>query len=60
MTYPKMLPCPTCGSDEHLAVYKYESGTRHVECNKCFYLGPAEGTTKAAIESHNAAVVPSH
>jgi uncharacterized metal-binding protein (TIGR02443 family) len=53
----KMAPCPNCKSDESLAVYRYESGWQHVECNKCWYLGPGEGSTKAAIKSHNAAAL---
>ena len=53
MTYPKMRPCPQCQSDEHLEVYTYDSGWTHVECNKCFYLGPGEGSHTAAIKAHN-------
>jgi len=36
-----------------MAVYAYESGWRHVECNMCFYLGPGEGSIREAIKSHN-------
>ena len=53
-TNPKIKPCPTCKNDEHLAVYTYDNGWRHVECDKCFYLGPGEGTVRQAIKSHNA------
>ena len=52
-TYPKMQPCPDCQKDDRLAVYTYDSGGRHVECNRCFYLGPAEGSIRQAIKSHN-------
>jgi Zn ribbon nucleic-acid-binding protein len=52
-TNPKMAPCPTCKTDAYLAVYSYDSGGRHVECDKCFYLGPAEGSVRQAIKSHN-------
>ena len=53
MSYPKMAQCPNCKSDEGLDVYVYDSGTRHVECNTCFYLGPGEGSIRAAIKAHN-------
>ncbi len=53
-TFPKMAPCPKCQSAEHLAVYRYESGWRYVECDECFYLVPGEGSTRQAIKSHNA------
>lgn len=57
MSYPKMLPCPRCLSTEHLAVYSYDNGWRHVECDSpdcpAFYLGPGEGSIRQAIESHN-------
>lgn len=55
-TNPKMKPCPNCDTDEHLAVYTYDSGWCHVECNRCLYLGSGEGSTRAAIKSHNAAM----
>lgn len=56
MTYPKMKPCPECGSDRHLAVFAYDNGWRHVECDSddCRYLGPGEGSIRAAIKAHNA------
>lgn len=53
MSYPKMKPCPQCSSSEELEVYRYDNGTRHVECLKCNYLGPGEGSIAAAIKSHN-------
>ena len=53
MSNQKIRPCPKCQSDERVAVYKYDSGWCHVECNKCFYLGPGEGSIKQAIKSHN-------
>jgi Zn ribbon nucleic-acid-binding protein len=52
-TNPKMKPCPKCGTDEWLDVYKYDNGWQHVECDKCFYLGPGEGSVRQAIKSHN-------
>jgi Zn ribbon nucleic-acid-binding protein len=52
MTYPKMKPCPRCGNED-LAVYTYENHGRHVECDKCHYLGPPEGSIRQAIKSHN-------
>jgi Zn ribbon nucleic-acid-binding protein len=57
MTNPKMQPCPKCGSAEYLAVYTYYNGWRHVECvaPSCSYLGPGEGSIRAAIKSHNKA-----
>lgn len=50
-TLPKIKPCPHCGADTD--VYKYDNGWRHVECDRCFYLGPGEGSIRAAIKSHN-------
>jgi uncharacterized metal-binding protein (TIGR02443 family) len=52
-TNPKMKPCPKCKNDDNLAVYTYDNGWRHVECIKCNYLGPGEGSVRAAIKSHN-------
>jgi uncharacterized metal-binding protein (TIGR02443 family) len=58
-TNPKLKPCPNCKTVDHLAVYSYEQsgGTKHVECNKCFYLGRGEGSIRQAIKSHNEHVV---
>lgn len=53
MTYQKMKPCPECGSDDQLDVYCYDHGGRHVECNKCHYLGPCAGSIRVAIKLHN-------
>lgn len=53
MSYPKMKPCPRCNTGEHLAIYTYENHARHVECDKCHYLGPPEGSIRQAIKSHN-------
>lgn len=55
MSNPKMKPCPRCGSTEYLKVFGYVGGWRHVECisGGCFYLGPGEGSIRAAIKSHN-------
>lgn len=55
MTAPKIKPCPKCGTDEFIGVYSYENGWKHVECDKCFYLGPGEGSKLSAIKSHNKA-----
>jgi Zn ribbon nucleic-acid-binding protein len=52
MSYPKMNPCPRCGS-ARVAVYSYDHGWKHVECNNCYYLGPGEGSIQHAIEEHN-------
>lgn len=59
MTNPKMKPCPQCGSADSLAVFSYDNGTRHVECDnrKCLYLGPGAGSIRAAIKAHNAKMV---
>ena len=46
-------PCQ-CGNAD-LAVYRYDNGGRHVECDKCWYLGPCAGSVKQAIKDHNAA-----
>lgn len=55
MTHPKIKPCPWCGSAEHLAVYTYDNGARHVECSPlCGYLGPACISILLAIRHHNA------
>lgn len=59
MGYPKIESCPRCNSSESMNVYTYDNGWRHVECDKCFYLGPGEGSIRAAIKSHNTrALVP--
>lgn len=49
---PRMKNCPKCRSGE-LSVYHYDSGWRHVECSECDYMGPGEGSIRAAIRSHN-------
>lgn len=54
MADPKMNSCPKCDSDEALAVYKYDNGWQHVECDDCFYLGPGSGNRRDAIRLHNA------
>ncbi len=59
MTNPKMKPCPRCGTAEHLSVYGYGYSSvshRHVECDRCFYIGPGEGSIRAAIKAHNARI----
>jgi Zn ribbon nucleic-acid-binding protein len=48
----RIAPCPKC-SNQHLGVYRYDNGGRHVECDKCRYLGPSAGSFKQAIEFHN-------
>lgn len=54
MTYPKIRPCPQCGKHDVLAVYRYDNGWRHVECDACFYFGPGAGNQMQAIRAHNA------
>lgn len=56
MSRPKIKPCPMCNSAERICVMAYDSGWRHVECLKCNYFGPGEGSIIAAIKSHNAKV----
>lgn len=53
MTDQKILPCPKCKRDDSIAVYKYDNGWQHVECDRCYYLGPGEGNRRQAIKSHN-------
>lgn len=52
-TNPKMHPCPTCDSTDNLAIYTYGNGWRYVECVKCNYMGPGEGSKRLAIAGHN-------
>jgi len=52
-TLQKLKPCPKCKTDEHLAIFTYESGWRHVECNKCFYFGPGKGSKREAVAAYN-------
>lgn len=54
MALPKLKPCPNCKTDDYLEIYTYERGWRHVECDKCFYLGPGEGSKLQAARSYNA------
>ncbi len=49
----KLAHCPNCKTDEHLTIYKYESGWQHIECSNCNYLGPGEGKKAQAVQSHN-------
>lgn len=53
MTYPKMKPCPGCGST-NVFLYTYESGWSRVECNACDTIHSCEGTKLLAIREHNA------
>jgi Zn ribbon nucleic-acid-binding protein len=55
VTAPKMKPCPDCGNTD-LACWGYEWGWKHVECDKCDYLGPGLGSVTKAIRAHNAAI----
>jgi Zn ribbon nucleic-acid-binding protein len=50
---PRIAACPNCKTDAFIAVYTYDSGWRHVECDKCYYLGPGEGSVLSAIRAHN-------
>ncbi len=52
-TNPKMKPCAKCETVDHLAVYSYDHGGKHVECTKCNYLGPCSGSVRGAIKLHN-------
>jgi len=58
MSYQKVKPCPECKTDEYMGVYTYDSGGRCVECDKCFYRGPIEGSIRQAIKSHNEKAQP--
>ena len=58
--YPKMLPCPRCGSDENLGVYEYEGGWKRVECstgwnsrNPCNHFTRSHGRIRDAVDDHN-------
>jgi hypothetical protein len=55
MSYPKMRPCPKCGSPVDL--WTYESGWSRVECtnSKCDRILSCEGTKLQAIRTANAA-----
>ena len=54
MTYPKIAACPRCGCPgDELAVYTYDNGWKHVECDRCHYLGPGAGRILHAIKDHN-------
>ena len=50
---PKMKPCAKCKTDEGLAIYTYEGGWKHVECDICMYLGRASGSMRGAVLNHN-------
>lgn len=39
----KMKSCPNCGN-ELVAVYCYDNGMKHGECDHCGYLGPGAGS----------------
>jgi Zn ribbon nucleic-acid-binding protein len=56
-TNPKMKPCPKCEKVEDLAVYIYDGGAQHVECDACFYLGPAASSRRWAVKLHNQAYI---
>lgn len=56
MSYPKIAPCPKCHATDTLSVCTYDSGGRNVECDSCWYLGPAGVSILAAIRLHNEAV----
>ena len=49
-----MHSCPICDTKDYLELTKTYNGWRHVECFKCNYMGPGEGTMKLAIDGHNA------
>lgn len=57
MTYPKMKPCPKCGSDTFLFGYEGWNGgisSWRVECDGCNYIGSCEGRKLDSIRAHNA------
>jgi len=58
MSAPKMKACPNCKTDAHLAVFTYDHGWRHVECEECKYMGPGERNAIQAIRAHNAKATP--
>lgn len=56
--HPTMLPCAKCHTPEYLDIYQYETSLmKHVECDKCFYLGPGSGSVRGAIQLHNARMI---
>lgn len=55
-TMQKLKPCWICKTDEHLAIYTYDNGWTHVECEKCCMLGPGEGSKIQAARSWNARI----
>ena len=59
MSYPKIRPCPLCGSDVNVWTYETATGalgSRRAECenNSCWYMGPCCGSIRTAIKEHNA------
>jgi len=65
--YKKMLPCPRCGTDEHLSIYEYEGGWKRVECDgpggpndfgQCGHISHSCGRIADAIEDHNKSAAP--
>lgn len=63
MTIPNLLPCPDCGSAEHIGIFKYDGGYSRVECDPCGlgsvgcgYMGPAMNTKLDAVRDHNSRV----
>ena len=60
MTYPNIVACPRCGAaGDTLLVCTYDNGWRHVECDRCHYMGDGAGNILAAIRLHNAAAAKS-
>lgn len=56
MTYPKIRPCPKCGSDPVLFGYEGWNGgisSWRVECDDCDHIGSCEGRKLDAIREHN-------
>jgi hypothetical protein len=56
VTLPKTKPCPRCENPD-TDLYGYgDCGPLvwHVECDRCYYLGPG-GTQLQAVRAHNAA-----
>lgn len=56
MAYPKLKPCPKCGSRHRVLVCAYDHGDRFVECDGCHYRGPGAFNIRDAIKLHNKSV----
>lgn len=60
MTFPKVKPCPNCGSIyTELYCYVDWGTTWHVECDECHYMGPG-GNKLQATREHNELFAAKH